>query len=107
MKLGLTFRIIRTCKRKPLPSDLKAIDLDKKHKVFNKIAKSSTLQPHTVNFLNILVAGVAAPGVDSEQVQKLTEAKNVRIKTVIDPSLVAGFTVRYDNYGLKLREEAA
>ncbi|KAI5335634.1 hypothetical protein L3X38_025767 [Prunus dulcis] len=52
-------------------------------------------------------AGVAAPGVDSEQVQKLTEAKNVRIKTVIDPSLVAGFTVRYDNYGLKLREEAA
>lgn len=30
-------------------------------------------------------------------VQKLTGAKNVRIKTAIDPSLVAGFTIRYGN----------
>ncbi|KAF5749329.1 ATP synthase delta chain chloroplastic [Tripterygium wilfordii] len=29
----------------------------------------------------------------AKQVQKLTGAKNVRIKTAIDPSLVAGFTV--------------
>lgn len=35
-------------------------------------------------------------------VQKLTGAKNVRIKTVIDPSLVAGFTIRYGNTGSKL-----
>ena len=38
----------------------------------------------------------------AKQVQKLTGAKNVRIKTVIDPSLVAGFTVRYGNSGSKL-----
>ncbi|KAG5573263.1 hypothetical protein H5410_063029 [Solanum commersonii] len=35
-------------------------------------------------------------------VQRLTGAKNVRIKTVIDESLVAGFTIRYGNSGSKL-----
>ncbi|RZC43927.1 hypothetical protein C5167_036878 [Papaver somniferum] len=35
-------------------------------------------------------------------VQRLTNSKNVRIKTVIDPSLVAGFTIRYGNSGSKL-----
>ncbi|KAE8123878.1 hypothetical protein FH972_018797 [Carpinus fangiana] len=38
----------------------------------------------------------------AKQVQKLTGAKNVRIKTVIDPTLVAGFTVRYGSAGSKL-----
>ncbi|WCJ44077.1 ATP synthase subunit delta chloroplastic [Euphorbia peplus] len=37
----------------------------------------------------------------AKQVQKLTGAKNVRIKSVIDPSLVAGFTVRYGQSGSK------
>ncbi|KAF9609871.1 hypothetical protein IFM89_018956 [Coptis chinensis] len=35
-------------------------------------------------------------------VQRLTGAQNVRIKTVIDPSLVAGFTIRYGSSGSKL-----
>ncbi|KAL3322014.1 hypothetical protein AABB24_039574 [Solanum stoloniferum] len=35
-------------------------------------------------------------------VQRLTGSKNVRIKTVIDESLVAGFTIRYGNSGSKL-----
>ncbi|KAJ0751541.1 putative H(+)-transporting two-sector ATPase [Helianthus annuus] len=38
----------------------------------------------------------------AKQVQKLTGAKNVRVKTVIDESLVAGFTIRYGNSGSKL-----
>ncbi|KAI3505026.1 hypothetical protein L1887_26881 [Cichorium endivia] len=38
----------------------------------------------------------------AKQVQKLTGAKNVRLKTVIDESLVAGFTIRYGNSGSKL-----
>ncbi|KAJ3700530.1 hypothetical protein LUZ61_004235 [Rhynchospora tenuis] len=38
----------------------------------------------------------------AQAVQKLTGAKNVRIKTVIDPSLVAGFTIRYGESGSKL-----
>ncbi|KAK7389203.1 hypothetical protein VNO78_24039 [Psophocarpus tetragonolobus] len=38
----------------------------------------------------------------AKQVQKLTGANNVRIKTLLDPSLVAGFTVRYGNSGSKL-----
>nr|XP_023894472.1 ATP synthase delta chain, chloroplastic [Quercus suber] len=38
----------------------------------------------------------------AKQVQKLTGAKNVRVKTVIDPSLVAGFTIRYGSSGSKL-----
>ncbi|KAK2999775.1 hypothetical protein RJ639_024162 [Escallonia herrerae] len=35
-------------------------------------------------------------------VQRLTGSKNVRIKKVIGPSLVAGFTIRYGNSGSKL-----
>ncbi|CAM8938383.1 unnamed protein product [Rhodiola kirilowii] len=35
-------------------------------------------------------------------VQKLSGAKNVKIKTVLDPSLVAGFTIRYGSGGSKL-----
>ncbi|KAL7154657.1 hypothetical protein ABFS83_03G016000 [Erythranthe nasuta] len=38
----------------------------------------------------------------AKSVQKMTGAKNVRIKTVIDPSLVAGFTIRYGETGSKL-----
>ncbi|MFS7974985.1 putative H(+)-transporting two-sector ATPase [Helianthus anomalus] len=38
----------------------------------------------------------------AKQVQKLTGAKNVKLKTVIDESLVAGFTIRYGSSGSKL-----
>ncbi|KAI3806753.1 hypothetical protein L1987_22667 [Smallanthus sonchifolius] len=38
----------------------------------------------------------------AKQVQKLTGARNVRIKTAIDESLVAGFTIRYGNAQSKL-----
>ncbi|KAJ4876127.1 hypothetical protein Rs2_41145 [Raphanus sativus] len=38
----------------------------------------------------------------AKQVRKLTGAKNVRVKTVLDPSLVAGFTIRYGDSGSKL-----
>ncbi|KAL0284299.1 UNVERIFIED_CONTAM: ATP synthase delta chain, chloroplastic [Sesamum angustifolium] len=38
----------------------------------------------------------------AKEVQRLTSARNIRIKTVIDPSLVAGFTIRYGNSGSKL-----
>ncbi|KAK4753868.1 hypothetical protein SAY87_001972 [Trapa incisa] len=113
------------------------VGLEKKRKVIDEIADSSSLQPHTANFLNILVdskridlineivkdfetvynkitdteLAVVSSVVKLEsqhlaqiakQVQKLTGAKNVRIKTVIDPSLVAGFTIRYGNSGSKL-----
>lgn len=113
------------------------IDLENKRKVIDEIATSSSLQPHTRNFLYILldakridlineivkeyefvyndltntelavVSSVVKLESDqlsqiAKQVQKLTGAKNVRIKTLIDPSLVAGFTVRYGNSGSKL-----
>lgn len=38
----------------------------------------------------------------AKRVQKLTGAKNVKIKTVIDESLLAGFTIRYGESGSKL-----
>ncbi|XP_051126603.1 ATP synthase delta chain, chloroplastic [Andrographis paniculata] len=38
----------------------------------------------------------------AKKVQMLTGAKNVRIKTAIEPALVAGFTIRYGNSGSKL-----
>ncbi|KDP22880.1 hypothetical protein JCGZ_01954 [Jatropha curcas] len=113
------------------------ISVEKKREVVDEIAKSLALQPHTANFLNILIDAkridlakeivkefelVYNKITDTElatvtsvvklesqhlaqiakQVQKLTGAKNVRIKTVIDPSLVAGFTVRFGSSGSKL-----
>ncbi|KAG6422964.1 hypothetical protein SASPL_113347 [Salvia splendens] len=38
----------------------------------------------------------------AKRVQKLTGAKNVKLKTVIDKSLLAGITIRYGNSGSKL-----
>ncbi|KAL6504214.1 hypothetical protein OROGR_026137 [Orobanche gracilis] len=38
----------------------------------------------------------------AKEVQKLTGARNVRIKTVLDSSMVAGFTIRYGSSGSKL-----
>ncbi|XP_065847201.1 ATP synthase subunit delta, chloroplastic-like [Euphorbia lathyris] len=113
------------------------ISIEKKREVVDEIAKETELQPHTSNFLNILIDAKRIEIVreivkefeivynrltDTElatvtsvvklesqhlaqiakQVQKLTGAKNVRIKTLIDPSLVAGFTIRYGQSGSKL-----
>ncbi|KAF5749318.1 ATP synthase delta chain chloroplastic [Tripterygium wilfordii] len=113
------------------------VDIEEKRKFLDDIAKSSGLQPYSVNFLNILIdsrrislikeivkefemaynnltdteLAIVTSVVKLEpehltqiakQVQKLTGAKNVRIKTAIDPSLVAGFTVSYGNTGSKL-----
>ncbi|KAK4390243.1 ATP synthase delta chain, chloroplastic [Sesamum angolense] len=110
---------------------------EEKRKLVDEIAKSSGLQPHVANFLNILVdmkridlikeivkefevvynkitdtqVAVVTSVVQLEsqhlaqiakEVQRLTSARNIRIKTVIDPSLVAGFTIRYGNSGSKL-----
>ncbi|XWS10769.1 hypothetical protein CRYUN_Cryun38cG0026300 [Craigia yunnanensis] len=113
------------------------IDILKKRQILDEIVKSSELQLHSANFLNILVdakridlikeivrefemvynkltdteLAVVSSVVKLEsqhlaqiakQVQKLTGAKKVRIKTVIDPSLIAGFTIRYGSSGSKL-----
>ncbi|XP_044511737.1 ATP synthase delta chain, chloroplastic-like [Mangifera indica] len=113
------------------------IDQEKKRQLIDEISKSSALQPHTTNFMNILIDAKRLDAIKdivkefetvynsitntelavvssvvqlesehlaqlAKQVQKLTGAKNVRIKTVIDPSLVAGFTIRYGNAGSKL-----
>ncbi|XP_050213314.1 ATP synthase subunit delta, chloroplastic [Mercurialis annua] len=113
------------------------IDAEKKKSVIEEFAKTEKFQPHTANFMNILVesnrielmkdivkefelvynriTGTELAVVSSvvnlesaqmaqiaKQVQKLTGSKNVRIKTVIDPSLVAGFTIRYGGSGSKL-----
>ncbi|CAN6465558.1 unnamed protein product [Victoria cruziana] len=113
------------------------ISMEKKQKVIDEMATGSKLQPHTVNFLNILVEmkrmdiiteivkefeAVYNKLTDTElavvtsvvklepqhlaqiaqTVQRLTGKKNVRIKTAIDPLLVAGFTVRYGSSGSKL-----
>lgn len=113
------------------------ITVEKKRQVIDDIVKSSSLQSHTSNFLNVLVDAnrinivteivkefelvynkltdtqlaevrsvvkLEAPQLAqiAKQVQKLTGAKNVRVKTVIDASLVAGFTIRYGESGSKL-----
>ena len=104
--------------------------VEKKRKLIDEIAESSGFQPHTRNFLYILVDAQRIDLINeiakefelvynsltdtelavvtsvvklesqhlaqiAKQVQKLTGTKNVRIKTLLDPSLVAGFTVRY------------
>ncbi|GFP92639.1 ATP synthase delta chain chloroplastic [Phtheirospermum japonicum] len=108
-----------------------------KREVVDEIAKSSALQPHMANFLNILVdmkridliKGIvkefellynaltemelslvtSVVSLEAQHlaqiakvVQKLTGAKNVGIKMVIDQAVVAGFTIRYGNSGSKL-----
>lgn len=113
------------------------VDVEKKRSVLDEIASTSKIQPHSANFLNILVdmkridlikeiskefelvynqmtdtelaVVTSVVKLESEhlaqiakQVQKLSGAKNVRIKTEIDPSLVAGFTIRYGSGGSKL-----
>ncbi|KAL2468044.1 ATP synthase subunit delta [Forsythia ovata] len=110
---------------------------EKKISIIDEIANTSSLQPHVINFLNILVdmkridlikeivkefeivynkltdtelaTVTSVVQLESQhlsqiakEVQKLTGAKNVRIKTLIDPSLVAGFTIRYGSSGSKL-----
>ena len=112
------------------------IDDAAKRNLIAEFATSSGFQPHTHNFLNILIESkridiitdivkefelvynkitdtelvvvTSVVKLESEnlaqiakQVQKLTGAKNVRIKTVLDSSLVAGFTIRYGNSGSK------
>ncbi|KAK7310378.1 hypothetical protein RJT34_07854 [Clitoria ternatea] len=106
------------------------VAIEKKRQLVDEIAEASELQPHTRNFLYILVDAQRIELIDeivrefesvynsltdtelavvtsvvklesqhlaqiAKQVQKLTGAKNVRIKTLIDPTLVAGFTVRF------------
>ncbi|XP_043719144.1 ATP synthase delta chain, chloroplastic-like [Telopea speciosissima] len=110
---------------------------EKKREIVDDIVKTSSLQPHVANFLNILVdmkrielikeivkefeivynkitdteLAVVTSVVKLESqhlaqiakgVQRLTGAKNVRIKTELDPSLIAGFTIRYGSSGSKL-----
>ncbi|CAD5167501.1 unnamed protein product, partial [Musa acuminata subsp. malaccensis] len=109
---------------------------EKKRDILVEISGSSELQPHTVNFLNILVdmsridiiaeivkefdacynhitgtelavvTSVVDMGEDdvaqiAQTVKRLTGAKKVRIKAVLDPSLIAGFTIRYGSSGSK------
>ncbi|XP_076958973.1 ATP synthase delta chain, chloroplastic-like [Bidens hawaiensis] len=97
------------------------VSLDQKRELIDDVTSSGTLQPHVCNFINILIESkridlikemaVVTSVVQLEkqhlaqiakQVQKLTGARNVRVKTAIDESLVAGFTIRYGNALSKL-----
>jgi F-type H+-transporting ATPase subunit delta len=117
--------------------DNPTVPRDEKSKLIDEIAKSSKLQPHVVNFLNVVVDNLRAglmPQIVAEfenayngltgtevatvtsvvqlesqdlaqiaqQVQKMTGAKNVRLKTQINSELIAGFTVQYGRDGSSL-----
>ncbi|XP_006647895.2 ATP synthase delta chain, chloroplastic [Oryza brachyantha] len=117
--------------------DNPTVPRDEKGQLIDEIAKSSELQPHIINFLNVVVdngraglmtqivrefenayntlTGTEVATVTSvvqlesqdlsqiaQQVQNLTGAKNVRIKTRIDPELIAGFTIQYGRDGSSL-----
>ncbi|KAK4354662.1 hypothetical protein RND71_026856 [Anisodus tanguticus] len=82
--------------------DMKRIELIKDivkefEKVYNTITDTELAVVTSVVKLESQHLAQIAKGV-----QRLTGAKNVRIKTVIDESLVAGFTIRYGNSGSKL-----
>lgn len=117
--------------------DNPTVPRDEKAQLIDEIAKSSELQAHVVNFLNVVVdngraglmtqivrefenafnslTGTEVATVTSvvqlesqdlaqiaQQVQNLTGAKNVRVKTRIDPELIAGFTIQYGRDGSSL-----
>ncbi|CAM0944146.1 unnamed protein product [Alopecurus aequalis] len=110
--------------------DNPTVPREEKTELIDEIAKSEGLQPHVVNFLNVVVDNQRAELVpeivrefeidynaltgteqatvtsvvqlESEDlaqiaahVKTITGAANVRIKTQIDPELIAGFTVQY------------
>ena len=110
--------------------DNPTVPREEKGELIDEIAKSSELQPHVVNFLNVVVDNRRAELVPeivrefeidynaltgteiaivtsvvqlesedlaqiAQHVQKITGDANVRIKTRIDPELIAGFTVQY------------
>ncbi|CAI9116390.1 OLC1v1017521C1 [Oldenlandia corymbosa var. corymbosa] len=82
--------------------DMKRIELlndivKEYEKVYNKLTDTELAVVTSVVQLDSQHLAQIAKGV-----QRLTGAKNVRIKTVIDPALVAGFTIRYGNSGSKL-----
>ncbi|KAL5211548.1 hypothetical protein ABZP36_022395 [Zizania latifolia] len=117
--------------------DNPTVPRDEKAQLIDEIAKSSELQQHVVNFLNVVIdngrAGLmtqivrefenaynALTGTEvatvasvvqlesqdlaqiAQQVQNLTGAQNVRVKTRIDPELIAGFTIQYGRDGSNL-----
>lgn len=82
--------------------DMKRIDQIKEiteefEVVYNKITETELAIVTSVVKLDAQLLAQIAKGV-----QKLTGAKNVRIKTALNESLVAGFTIRYGNGGSKL-----
>ncbi|KAJ8561427.1 hypothetical protein K7X08_027617 [Anisodus acutangulus] len=82
--------------------DMKRVELIKDivkefEKVYNTITDTELAVVTSVVTLESQHLAQIAKGV-----QRLTGAKNVRIKTVIDESLVAGFTIRYGSSGSKL-----
>ncbi|GAB2280710.1 hypothetical protein Dimus_015336 [Dionaea muscipula] len=118
------------------------LDVENKLAVIDEIAKSSSLQPHTANFLKILIdsdridliidivkefeqfcddfsrteVAVVSSVVPLEnqqlaqiakEIQQLTGAKNVRVKTEVDSSLLAGLTIRYGKTGSNLIDMSA
>lgn len=114
--------------------DNPTVPREEKAELIGEIAKSSELQPHVVNFLNVVVDNFRASIVPqivvefenvynsltgtevatvtsvvqlesqdlaqiAQHVQKMTGAKNVRLKTQLDQALIAGFTVQYGRDG--------
>lgn len=82
--------------------DMKRVELIKEivkefEKVYNTLTDTELAVVTSVVKLESQHLAQIAKGV-----QRLTGSKNVRIKTAIDESLVAGFTIRYGNSGSKL-----
>ncbi|CAN6873602.1 unnamed protein product [Brassica oleracea var. botrytis] len=65
--------------------------------VYNKMTKTELVVVKSVVKLDSQHLAQVA-----KHVQRLTGARNVRIRTVIDESLIAGFTIRYGGSGSKL-----
>ncbi|CAF2161911.1 ATP synthase subunit delta, chloroplastic-like [Brassica rapa] len=65
--------------------------------VYNKMTKTELVVVKSVVKLDSQHLAQVA-----KHVQRLTGARNVRVRTVIDESLIAGFTIRYGGSGSKL-----
>ncbi|KAF8109939.1 hypothetical protein N665_0089s0058 [Sinapis alba] len=82
--------------------DLNRIDIVKEimkdfEAVYNKMTKTELVVVKSVVKLDSQHLAQIA-----KHVQRLTGARNVRLRTVIDKSLIAGFTIRYGGSGSKL-----
>ncbi|XP_042009169.1 ATP synthase delta chain, chloroplastic-like [Salvia splendens] len=82
--------------------DMKRVDLIKEIAAEFKLIANRLSETEVATVASVVELEPQHLAEIAKRVQKLTGAKNVKLKTVIDKSLLAGITIRYGNFSSKL-----